>query len=219
MARPFLEQLADGGLAVAGAEFFPLMEDTDLTAYVSALALARELGATRAVTHIHDLDHARAVDRLGELCDLASSEGLKLAIEFAPMTRGCDALQRAAWFVDQVGRPSLGVGVDCLHLVRSGGTVADLEELDARYFSYVQVCDGRGLHRSADYMVEARNRSLPGAGDFPLAGILGALPQTLALEVEAPSAERRAAGISALDHAREAVDHTRALIAVAAPGR
>jgi sugar phosphate isomerase/epimerase len=212
----FLERLADTDLAVAGAEFFPLTAEVGLADYAPALALAREIGASRAVTHIHDLETGRVVERLGRLCEMAGAEGLSLAIEFSPMTRGCDSLQRAAWFVDQVGRSSLSVGVDCLHLIRSGGTVEDLGKLDDRYFGYAQICDGHGLHRSADYMVEARDRGLPGAGDFPLAAIIAALPKTLPLEVEVPSAERRAASVSALDHARDVVARTRALVEGAA---
>jgi sugar phosphate isomerase/epimerase len=216
LKRSFVEQLTEQGLAVAGAEFFPLTAEVDLADYAAALALGREIGASRAVTHVHDPEPARAVDRLGRLCEMAGAEGLSLAIEFSPMTRGCDSLQRAAWFVDQVGRSSLSVGVDCLHLIRSGGTVEDLGKLDDRYFGYAQICDGHGLHRSADYMVEARDRGLPGAGDFPLAAIIAALPKTLPLEVEVPSAERRAAGVSALDHARDVVARTRALVEGAA---
>jgi sugar phosphate isomerase/epimerase len=212
LKRAFLEQLADNGLAVAGAEFFPLTAEVDLADYAAALALGAEIGASRAVTHIHDPEPTRAVERLGRLCEMAAAEGLSLAIEFSPMTRGCDSLQRAAWFVDQVGRSSLGIGLDCLHLVRSGGTAETVAGLAGRYFAYAQVCDGRGLHRSADYMVEARNRGLPGDGDFPLAAILAALPPEAPLEVEVPSAERRAAGVSAQDHACEAVARTRVLV-------
>jgi sugar phosphate isomerase/epimerase len=212
-------RLAAHGLSVASAEFFPITPDVDLGAYAPALALGRELGATRAVTHIHDLETARAIDRLGALCDMAAAEGFALAIEFTPMTRGCTTIQRAAWFVDQVGRANLGLGVDCLHLVRGGGTPADVAALDGRYLFYGQVCDGHGLHTSSDYMVEGRNRELPGLGDFPMNAILSALPATAPLEVEIPSAQRREAGVSALDHAREALARTEALAAELRPTR
>lgn len=219
MKPSLLPLLRGNGLSVGGAEFFPLTAEVDLADYAAPLSLGGEIGAARAVTHIHDLEDARAVDRLGRLCDMASAAGLSLAIEFSPMTRGCDSLQRAAWFVDQVGKSSLGVGLDCLHLFRSGGTVEDVARLGDRYFAYAQICDGNGLHRSTDYMIEARNRGLPGAGDFPLEALIAALPETLPLEIEVPSAERGQAGVAPIDHAREAVARTRVLVELAAASR
>ena len=210
--RGVMERLADAGVAVNGVEFFPITTEVNVREYIPYLALGRELGAVRAMTHIHDVDSARAVDKLGALCDLASAEGLTIGIEFTPLTRGCVSVQRAAWFVEQVSRSNVGIGVDALHLVRSGGTPADLAGLDARYFSSLQICDGHGLHSSSDYMAEARNRELPGAGDFPLSAILSVLPATTALEVEVPSQRRLEAGVSALDHVRDAVTRVRALV-------
>jgi sugar phosphate isomerase/epimerase len=122
------------------------------------------------------------------------------------------SVERAAWFVDQVGRPNVGIGVDALHLIRSGGTPADVARLDGRYLSNAQICDGHGLHRASDYMTEARNRELPGAGDFPLRTLLSALPATIPLELEVPSQKRREAGISAIDHVREAMSRLHALV-------
>lgn len=210
--REMQDSLAANGIAVVGIEFFPITAEDDPAAYVEGLALGRALGGTRAVTHIHDLDGARAVDRLGALCDVAAREELSVGIEFTSLTRGCGSLKRAAWFVDQVGRANLGIGVDCLHLVRSGATAEDLAGLEPRYFSYAQICDGRGLHASSDYMAESHDRELPGDGDFPLDAIIRALPAATALEVEVPSAKRRQAGVSALEHARQAMIRARALV-------
>jgi sugar phosphate isomerase/epimerase len=212
MKRSVFERLAQMGVSVNGVEFFPLTADADVSQYIPALALGRELGAVRAMTHIHDIDRARAVERLGTLSDLARAEGLTLGIEFTPLTLGCVSIHRAAWFVDQVGRSNVGIGVDALHLVRSGGTPADVAALDARYFCNAQMCDGHGLHTSSDYMIEARNRELPGAGDFPLAALLQALPAVTAIEVEVPSQRRLDAGMSAIDHVRDAVSRLRVLV-------
>jgi sugar phosphate isomerase/epimerase len=219
MQRGLQERLAAHDVAVMGVEFFPITADADLADYVDGLSLGRALGATRAVTHIHDTDSARAVDKLGALCDLAAKEELAIGIEFTSLTRGCGSIQRAAWFVDQVQRSNLGIGVDCLHLVRSGGTIEDLEELESRYFSYAQICDGFGLEASSDYMIESHDRQLPGDGNFPLAAIMGALPAATALEVEVPSAKRLKAGVSALEHARLAMVQARALVDRVAPTR
>jgi sugar phosphate isomerase/epimerase len=213
------QRLAAHGVAVMGVEFFPITADADLADYVAGLSLGRSLGATRAVTHVHDSDGARAVDKLGALCDLAAKEELTVGLEFTPLTRGCGSIQRAAWFVDQIRRSNFGIGVDCLHLVRSGGTAKDLEGLESRYFSYAQICDGFGLAASADYMGESHDRQLPGQGDFPLEEIIRALPAATPLEVEVPSAKRIEAGVTPLDHARRAMAQARVLVDGAVPTR
>jgi sugar phosphate isomerase/epimerase len=219
MQHDMQQRLAAHGVAVMGVEYFPITAEADLAEYVAGLALGRALGATRAVTHIHDIDSARAVDKLGALCDLAAKEGLTIGLEFTSLTRGCGSIQRAAWFVDQIRRSNFGIGVDCLHLIRSGGTVKDLDALESRYFSYAQICDGFGLEASSDYMTESHDRQLPGDGDFPLEAIIRALPAATALEVEVPSAKRLQAGVTALEHARRAMAQARSLVDRAVPSR
>ncbi len=219
MQHAMRERLAAHGVAALGVEFFPITADADLADYVAGLSLGRCLGATRAVTHVHDTDSARAADKLGALCDLAAKEELTVGLEFTSLTRGCASIQRAAWFVDQIKRSNFGIGVDCLHLVRSGATVEDLEGLESRYFSYAQICDGFGLTPSSDYMTESHDRQLPGDGDFPLEAIIRALPAATPLEVEVPSAQRIRAGVTALEHACRAMTQARALVARAVPLR
>jgi sugar phosphate isomerase/epimerase len=212
MQRDVLNALSDHGIRVNGIEYFPILDGLDVREYVAGLALGGELGATRAVTHIHDLDASRAVDSIGRLCELAAAHGLMLGVEFTPLTRGCPSLASAAWFVDQVGRPDFKIGIDCLHLVRSGAGADELAALDPRYFGNGQICDGHGLHGSDNYMSEAHDRELPGKGDFPLIAILEAIPASAPIEIEVPSAKYRAAGVSAADHIREAVACSTAVV-------
>lgn len=204
--------LRDNDVSVSGVEFFPIAADIDVEDFVRSLALGRELGARRAVTLVFDDNPARALDKLGRLCDLAAAQELSLGLEFTPLTRGCVSLQQAVWYVDQIGGGKLGIGVDTLHLVRSGGTAADIRALDGDYFRYAQICDGIGIQQSADYFAETHNRELPGLGDFPLRDILGALPASIPLEVEVPSEVRWEAGVTAEQHARDAVNRTRTIV-------
>ncbi|UUZ62826.1 sugar phosphate isomerase/epimerase [Polaromonas sp. P1-6] len=212
MKPQMLDRLREHHISVGNIEFFPVAEDVPVESYRAALALGAELGARRAVTHIHDLSDARAVQTLGQLADLVAEFGLTLGLEFMGLTPACNSLKRAAWFVEQVARPNAGIAVDALHLVRTGGTPADIAALPAHCYAYAQICDGRGLHVSADYLPEARDRMMPGEGDFPLQAIIEALPQATALDVEVPSVRLAQAGVSALERARAAVAKTRALI-------
>ena len=207
------------GVVVSNIEFFPILGSVPAETYREAFALGQELGAARAVVHIHEPDDAVALARLQEVADLAAEHGLALGLEFMGLTPHCNSLERAVRFVTEARRSNIGIAVDALHLVRTGGQPSVLLALPAELFAYAQVCDGRGLHLSANYMPEAMDREMPGDGDFPLLALLNALPGALPLDVEVPSPRRAAQGIAAADRVREAVARTRALLAGAVPLR
>lgn len=219
MAGEVRAALADGGVALDGVEFFPLTAEVDFERYKPAMALGAELGARRAVTHVFIEEDALVVDRLGAFCDLAASLGLKVTSEFCPLTAGNPSLARARWLFDQVGRDNFGIGVDMLHVVRSGATADDLAALDPRYFGVVQICDAFGTQTSSDYIRDVHNREVPGQGDLPLHALLNAVPEALPIEAEVPAAHRRAAGITAAQHVRDLLAGTRAVLAGLAPTR
>ena len=132
MQGEVLARLAAHGLGVVNAEFFLMRPDVDLESYRPGLALGRELGARNAMTHIFEADPARAADILGQFCQIAAEEDMRVSIEFCQMTPGCKTIHAAKAFVDAVGAPNLGFGICPMHLVRSGGTPADIAALDPR---------------------------------------------------------------------------------------
>lgn len=212
-------RLRETGVVVSNIEFFPIKKSVPAETYRAAFALGAELGACRAVTHIHDTDADRALVRLGEVADLAAEYGLSLGLEFMGLTPGCTTLQRAVWFVEQAARPNIGVAVDALHLARTGGTPADVLAVPASLFAYAQICDAHGLHQSTDYLAEALDRAMPDTGDLPLQALIEALPAATALDVEVPSVQLADQGVLAADRVREAVDRARAIIARAQVAR
>jgi sugar phosphate isomerase/epimerase len=212
-------RLADHGLSVVNAEFFLLRPEVALESYIPGLALGRDLGARHAISHVFEPDPARAVDIIGAFCDIAAAEDMVVALEFCQMTPGCKSVQQAAWFVEQVGRANLGFGICPMHLVRSGGTAADVAALDPGMLLYGQINDGHGLHVSEAYFDEVHDRQLPGNGDFPLHDILSALPADAPIEVKCPSDSRRKARVSALDYARDAFGRARRLVDGQTAGR
>lgn len=211
--------LAAHGVSVGNVEFFPITAGLDLEIYREGFEVAAAIGARRAVTHVHDDDDARAVDTLGRLGELAAQHGLRLGLEFMGLTPACASIERAAWFVTQVGPRNVGIGADALHLVRTGGCPDDVARVDAALFAYAQICDGAGLHVTGDYLPEALERKLPGEGDFPLAAFVAALPAGVAVDVEVPSAARIAAGIPPTGFVREAVTRSRQLLGGLASAR
>ncbi len=200
------------GLDVINAEFFLMRSDVDLEIYRPGLALARELGAQNAMTHIFEADPPRAADLLGRFCAIAAEEDMRVSIEFCQMTPGCKTIHAARAFVDAARAANLGFGICPMHLVRSGGTAADIAALDPGLLLYGQLNDGHGLHVAEAYFEEVHDRQLPGNGDFPLAEILRALPAAAPIEIKCPSDSRRKAGVSALDYARDAFERARALL-------
>lgn len=196
------------GIGVVNCEYFPVSATVPVSAYREALALGAGLGARRAVAHIHDPDQSRAVDRLGQLADLAAEYGLALGLEFMGLSPACNSIAKAAWYAQQVRRPNLGIAIDALHLIRTGGSAADIRALPGDLIAYAQLCDGGNLARSTDYRAEALDRLMPGEGAFPLAEILHALPLTADLDVEVPCA----AAHSPLDQAIRAHTATARLL-------
>jgi sugar phosphate isomerase/epimerase len=213
------QALSETGVALDGVEFFPLVAEVDFELYRPALALGRELGARRAVTHIFIEDDALVVERLGELCDITQSLGMRLTSEFCPLTPGNPSLTRAKWLVDQIGSDKFGIGVDVLHTIRSGATPADVLALEPRYFGVVQICDAIGTHASNDYIKDVHNREVPGQGDLPIREFLNAAPAAMPIEVEVPAAHRRAAGVSAAQHCRDVFEGARAIVETLEPVR
>lgn len=209
------QALHDSGLSVTQFEYFPIRADTPVEAYRAGMALGADLGGKRAVTHIHDSDESRAVDKLGQLADMANEYGVGLALEFMPLSPACATLSGALAFVEQVARDNVGIGIDALHLIRSGGSVEEISAAPAHRLLYAQICDGASLHTSNTYMDEALDRMMPGTGDFPLVAFLRALPPTVDLDVEVPWPADRQAATAPDERAAQAYARTMALIEMA----
>ena len=213
-----LARLRDTGVAVTKVEFFLIRAETPIESYRAGLSLGAELGARRAVVHIHDMDEARALDRLVQLADLAQEYGLGIGLEFMGLSPACNSLARANWFLERARHPNLGLAIDALHLVRTGGTARDIRAIAPHRIVYAQLCDGKDLRISADYREEALDRLLPGTGVFPLVDIIRALPPAVDLDIEAPRPGLSHSGISASARASKALSLARALIAKADGG-
>lgn len=197
------------GISIMNAEFFPIEEYTDWEIYIPALDLANALGAERIVVHVNVTDETRAVQSLTRICDLAADRALKVGLEFMGISPGCNSLARALHFVEQAGRPNLGVAIDALHLIRTGGTIEEVAALHPQHIAYVQLCDGAGLDRCDDvndYFTEAFDRLAPGEGVFPLAALMRALPPQVDVDIEVPSRSREKRGELAIDRVRRAVE-------------
>ena len=181
------EQLRATGIQVANVECFPIVPGLDVESYRSALELGAELGAKSATVIIYDPDTASVIDSLSKLCDITAELGMAVGIEFMPLAVGWKTLPETVELVKQVAKPNLGIGVDLLHLIRSGGTPEDVAATDPAYIAYAQLCDSVNLDATEDYVEEASaHRLAPGDGNFPMQAFLQALPAGTPLELEVP---------------------------------
>lgn len=212
--RDLKARLDDGGLALELAYPFTLTGRTELASFNRALACAAELGARLLNVLVYDRDPARRQDMFAFFCDLARSHGLRVALEFYPLSQ-VRSLAEALEVVSLVGRPGeVGINADLLHLVRSGGSLDELASAPAGSILFGQFSDGPRLRAEAEWEREASSdRLVPGAGAFDTAGFARALPAGCPISVEVPSSAAVAAGIPVAERARRAVDALRPTLA------
>lgn len=188
MMRETQRRLADTGLTCWDIEVLRLREDKTLAEQMSILDAGHALGARYVLVNVNDPDAGRRLERLNVLAAAAADRGLTLAVEFMIFTE-VKTLGDAVALVEQIEGPAV-VLPDSLHLARSGGTAAELAALPAGMVAYAQLCDTIAdppPATIADALAEARTgRRFAGDGDLPLVDFVRALPDGIALGVEAP---------------------------------
>jgi len=179
--------LGDTGLGVLDALSFYLQPDFTVDAVLPALELAARFGARFTLVQGDDPEPARLQEHFVMFCQAATHFGLGAALEFVP-SRPLATLQHAVALLAATRQANARILVDTLHLVRSGGTAADLAAVDPALLGYAQVSDGLLGPGEPDLSLLGRmplgQRCLAGSGVLPLAEILGALPGNLPLSVE-----------------------------------
>lgn len=214
--REFKARMADLGIALDLAYPFTLAGRTDVQTLKPALACAAELGAGMVNLLVYDRDEARRADNFLAFCELAQGFGLRVGVEFYPVSQ-IKSLHDALNLVALANSPgTVGINADVLHLMRSGGTVADLAAAPAGSILYGQIADGPATCEAATLDQEASaQRALAGEGVFDVAGFARALPLGCPISVEIPQDAAIQAGLSRLDRAQRAVDSVRCALGVA----
>jgi sugar phosphate isomerase/epimerase len=205
-----LARMRDTGVKLGNMECFNLTPEVVAEDFRPAVALGAELGATSLVAiNAWDPERNRALDNFARLCRIAAEYGMKANVEFISMGK-VRTLADAIDFITDSGEPNVGVTIDLLHLIRTGGTAADIRAMDPALIGYVQICDGpAGLAREEWNDEGFEQRQIPGEGEFPLADLIAAVPAGIVLGVEVPHRALREAGVSAAERARRAVEGTR----------
>jgi sugar phosphate isomerase/epimerase len=211
-------RLTTKGIGVLDAEVIKLGPWTTTESLTATLDRAAALGAEHVLTvNDEEEDHAAAVRRFRQLCELAAPRNIRPALEFM-LWRVTQTLEQAYRIVEEAEHPAGAVLVDALHLDRTGGSpaaVAALAERSPERFPYFQLCDAvaeppdggtPAIHREA-----VGGRLLPGQGQLPLRDLISALPRDASISVEVPNESFR--GEAPDDVARRAASATRDLLA------
>lgn len=185
--RAIVEACLAQHMTILDLEVATLTADFDIEQMLPFLDVAAELGAQWVQLVGEDGDLARATGHGARFVAAAAERGLRVALEFMRF-RSIDSIATASAMLDQIDSPAAALLVDALHLMRSGGKVADLAALPAGRVAYLQLCDAPALPpANDDYVFEARNNRLyPGEGGLPLADMLRALPADTPISLEVP---------------------------------
>jgi len=191
---------------------FTLASRTELEAFRPALETASWLGAAAVNALLYDREPSRRIEKFAGFVGLAAEYGLKVAVEFFPLSQ-IPSLTAARELVTAIGKPAqAGINVDLLHLMRSGGSLAELRAMPAEYIHYAQYCDGPMPEPAAGVTAAdeaSACRLLAGEGAFDLRGFAAALPAGTPASVELPRNAALLAGASMAVRADVAVNSVR----------
>ena len=215
----FRKHMADLGLTLELAYPFTLSARNAPKDFLPALDCAADLSARRVNLLVYDREPARRADHFAAFAELALNLGLAVAVEFFPASqvRTLDAALDLVLPVAQPGR--VGVNVDLLHLMRSGGSLADLAGAPEGTILFGQFADGPACLPEAEWAEEASsNRMRPGEGAFDLNGFARALPPGCAVSVEVPRDAEVRAGLARSQRVSLAIAGLRRALAEDLPG-
>lgn len=211
--RALKAHMAAEGVGLDLAYPFTLAGRTDVAAFAHALDCAAELEAGLVNALVYDRDETRRFDNFAAFSAMALERGMGVGLEFFPSSQ-VKSLADALDLAQQVGQPKrVGVNVDLLHLMRSGGSIAELAAAPADFITYAQVADGPAECAPEDRDFEASSaRLLVGDGMFDVAGFLQALPAGCPISVEIPR-NAAIAGEGRSTRVGRAIDGVRRLLA------
>ncbi|MEP3438013.1 MAG: sugar phosphate isomerase/epimerase [Hoeflea sp.] len=180
--------ITDTGIRISSVEIVSLSPDLDICAVEPLLAAGAELGATGLCVTGDDGQTSRISETFARLCELAHGYGINVDLEFMRW-RPVATLQDALAVVSAAGAPNGFVLIDVLHLIRSGGSAADIARANPAQLRCVQLCDAHAENPAGlDVIGEARGGRLPiGDGQLPLAEIIATLPERVSWAAELPT--------------------------------
>jgi sugar phosphate isomerase/epimerase len=198
--------LADSGLILYDILSYYVRPNFDLERMRPSLEFGARLGFPYALAIADDPDWSRQVDNFTQLCDVAGTLGMTVALEAPVGQNTVNTLPLALRLIAESGRDNAVICLDPFHFWRVGHDPRELRGLEPRLFPYTQLDDGVDTDGPPP-----RGRRVPGEGQVPLAEILDALPDDLPLSIEW-GRPRDNTTYTAAEWAQLAIDATRRFV-------
>lgn len=191
MLRQTKRALAATGLKVHDIELARIYDDMHPTRYLPAMEVAAELGASAVLSSIWTANLDYAIEKFGEVCDLARAFGLTVDLEYVPIA-GVKTLAGAVHVLRAVNRPNAGLMIDTHHFHRAHDKVEDLDGLPPEWFHFAHLCDApSAMPADPEEMtrIMREGRLYVGEGGVDIAGIVNRLPP-MVYSIELPNLAR-----------------------------
>ncbi len=186
--REMKAAMRDRDVRISLGEGYIVAPGTDVReVHGKTLDVMLELGVKLINTISFDPDENRTFDQFALVVEMAKKAGIDAVTEFAPCFASNRDLKSALRAVRHVNQPNFRVLLDTMHLIRGGGSAADVAKLAPDAIGYVQLCDAPLVPTNPDYLDEATyERKIPGEGELPLLDILAEVSPDLVISVEVP---------------------------------
>jgi sugar phosphate isomerase/epimerase len=209
MLRQTRLALASTGIRVHDIELARIHDDVEVTSYVPAMDVGAELGARHLIASVWTTDRNLALERFGELCELAAPFGLTVDLEFVTWSNLVN-LRDALSLLRNADRGNTGILIDILHFHRSHGSPEELDNIPREWLHFLHICDApTEIPNTKEGLVnEGRaERLYVGEGGIDIAAIVNRIPE-VPYSIELPHEERcRVLGYA--EHAWRCLDSAR----------
>ena len=191
MLKQTRRALADTGLKVHDIELARIHDDMHPSKYLPAMEVAAELGAKAVLSSIWTPNRDYAIEKFGEVCDLAKPFGLTVDLEYVPIA-AVNTLAGAVEVLRAVNRDNAGLMIDVHHFHRALDTPEALDGLPRAWFHFAHLCDAPAeipADRAEMTRILREARLYVGEGGIPIADILNRLPK-MVYSIELPHLAR-----------------------------
>ncbi|MEA3178204.1 MAG: hypothetical protein QOI59_1727 [Gammaproteobacteria bacterium] len=207
--------LRSTGQRLFNIDGFPLFPATDVRRFAKPIQNCARLGARSITTLILDADARRAEDNYSRICEMARAAGVRVLLEFTPITQICD-LHSAVDFLTRTNQANAALQLDAYHFCYSGGLPDEIPRINPDWLISAQLCDGPRRQTPEQYAYNVLyERELPGRGEMPLVEFVRNLLPDVPIGVEVPLRSLTDRGVSPLECARLALDASRQVMQAA----
>lgn len=213
MMRATKRALADTGMKLYDIELARVFDDMHPTKYLPAMEVAAELGGKAVLSSIWTENIDYAIEKFGEICDLAKQFDMTVNLEYVPIA-GVRDLAGAVKVLKTANRSNQGLMVDMHHFHRALDKAEDLTKLPKEWFNFAHLCDAQGeipADRAEMTRILREERLYVGEGGIPVADIVNAMPKQI-YSIELPH-NARAKEFGYAEHAFRCLETAKAYAA------